>query len=192
MMKDKYDRKIPLLNEFYCRGRIIGKGGSKNKSSYLTVFIKTKRKPTYLKIFYNAKSFPDFKLNTHISVKGFIKSSIIPYKYENQVDQCFVAEEISIETTEISEVFEIDEIGFAYKHSYSKVFLSGYILNIRKNLNWIVIQVRDYREQVITLQFSTKMRVSDVNLNINDFVFLSAVVVSSRKKRGSFFFFTKI
>lgn len=49
----KKDRKIPLLNEFYCRGRIVGKGGFKERNPYLTIFINGKREPNYMKYTLN-------------------------------------------------------------------------------------------------------------------------------------------
>ena len=75
----------------------------------------------------------------------------------------------------------IENIGFSFKNPFSRVFLSGSILSIKEFNNWITIQVRDYREQVITLQYSKNMRVNDVSLEINDFVFVSAILVSARK-----------
>lgn len=88
---------------------------------------------------------------------------------------------IVLENTLLSEAFEIENIGFSFKNPFSRVFLSGSVLSIKEFNNWITIQVRDYREQVITLQYSKNMRVNDVSLEINDFVFVSAIVVSSRK-----------
>ena len=177
----KNERKIPLLNEFECRGRIIGKGGLNDFRPYLTLFIKTKRRPAYLRIYFDPAYFFDFDLNQHIIVNGFVKSNLRPYCYYGKKDQYLFADSIEVEKTVLKEAFEIPNLGFAYNHSYSKVFLSGTILSIVDKDGWITIQVRDYKEQVISLQYSHRMRVSDLTLALNDFVFISAFVVSKRK-----------
>lgn len=177
----KKDRKIPLLNEFYCRGKVVGKGGFKENTPYLTIFLRGKRKPNYMKIYFESVDIHDFKMNQNVYITGFVKSTIIPYLYEGRKDQYFFGEKIILENTLLSEVFEVENIGFSFKHPFSRVFLSGSVLSIKESNHWITIQVRDYREQVITLQYSKNMRVNDISLEINDFVFISAVVVSSRK-----------
>lgn len=183
MKKENYCRKIPLLNEFRCRGRIVGKGVFDSEHSYITVFVKTRRKPNYIKVYYESKNFPSFEMNQNISVQGYIASSVLPYNFEDRIDQHCFAENIKINRTELSEVFEIENIGFSYKHSFTKVFLGGKILQITisKDKLWKIIKVQDYKCQVITLQYSTMMRVNDINLKVNDFVFLSASVISKRK-----------
>jgi len=177
----KKDRKIPLLNEFYCRGRIVGKGGFKERNPYLTIFIKGKREPNYMKVYFESIDIHDFKMNQTVYITGFVKSHVIPYLYEGRKEQYFLGEKIVLENTLLSEAFEIENIGFSFKNPFSRVFLSGSILSIKEFNNWITIQVRDYREQVITLQYSKNMRVNDVSLEINDFVFVSAILVSARK-----------
>lgn len=177
----KKDRKIPLLNEFYCRGRIVGKGGFKERNPYLTIFIKGKIEPTYMKVYFESVDIQDFKMNQNVYITGFVKSTVIPYLYEGRKEQYFLGEKIDLESTLLSEAFEIENIGFSYKKPFSRVFLSGSILSIKESNNWVTLQVRDYREQVITLQYSKHMRVSDNLLEINDFIFISAIVVSSRK-----------
>ena len=184
----KKDRKIPLLNEFYCRGRIVGKGGFKERNPYLTIFINGKREPNYMKVYFESVDIHDFKMNQTVYITGFVKSPVIPYLYEGRKEQYFLGEKIVLENTLLSEAFEIENIGFSFKNPFSRVFLSGSILSIKEFNNWITIQVRDYREQVITLQYSKNMRVNDVSLEINDFVFISAIVVSSRKNYDGIIF----
>lgn len=180
----KKDKKIPLLNEFYCRGRIVGKGGFKERNPYLTIFIKGKREPNYMKVYFESVDIQNFKMNQNVYITGFVKSTIIPYLYEGRKDQYFFGEKIILENTLLSEAFEIDNIGFSFKNPFSRVFLSGLILSIKESNNWITLQVRDYKEQVITLQYSKNMRVNDVSLEINDFVFISATLISKRKSHN--------
>lgn len=177
-------RKIPLLNEFECRGRVIGKGGSKDVFPFLRIFIRSKRKHNYLKIHFHPSTITDVGVNQYVYVKGFVKSNLIPYLYEGKKEQYLFGESINHEKTELEEVFEIENIGFAYRHSFSRVYLSGLVQSITESNDWIKIQIRDYKEQVIALQYSKRMRVYDIDLQTNDFVMITAFVVSSKKIIG--------
>lgn len=60
------ERKIPLLNEFVCRGRVIGKGGLSDQFPYLTIFVKSKRKPNYLRIYFDSYKIHEIEVNQHV------------------------------------------------------------------------------------------------------------------------------
>ena len=53
---------------------------------------------------------------------------------------------------------------------------------IRKNnSNWIELIVKDNFDFTVKLQYSKKMRVSDINYDIGDNLFIYALIISSEK-----------
>ena len=63
---------------------------------------------------------------------------------------------------------------------------------IRKNnSNWIELIVKDNFDFTVKLQYSKKMRVSDINYDVGDNLFIYALIISSEKtinqKKRSYF-----
>ncbi len=63
---------------------------------------------------------------------------------------------------------------------------------IRKNnSNWIELTVKDNFDFTVKLQYSKKMRVSDINYDVGDNLFIYALIISSEKtinqKKRSYF-----
>ena len=57
----------------------------------------------------------------------------------------------------------------------------SFINSKKKNSNWIELIVKDNFDFTVKLQYSKKMRVSDINYDIGDNLFIYALIISSEK-----------
>ncbi len=76
------------------------------------------------------------------------------------------------------------KLGFSHPKSYAKCYVYGKVIHKfeKNNSNWIELVVKDNFDFIVKLQYSKKMRVSDINYDVGDNLFIYALIISSEKK----------
>ena len=111
------------------------------------------------------------------------------------IDQFIIIDSISESQSELSEHFFDNQkkLGFSYPKPYAKCYVYGEVIHKfeKNNSNWIELIVKDNFDFTVKLQYSKKMRVSDINYDIGDNLFIYALIISSEKtinqKKRSYF-----
>lgn len=168
-------------NTIFACGKII-EINNESIAPCFTLFIRSggNRRHTYLKFRYNPKMLMP-KRNTTVSIEGHIENYDIS---DTTKIQYFVADRIRLESPELVKHFGISEqSGFAYQKPFAKFFVSGtvtYKLCAHES-KWIEIIIQDRNGYEIKVQYSRKMRVNQVNVQVGDNVYLYALPISTKK-----------
>ncbi|WP_161942669.1 hypothetical protein, partial [Streptococcus suis] len=86
--------------------------------------------------------------------------------------------------TEISNYFNLSKSnGFAFPKHFAKFFVYGTVINMNVNNNsiWIELKIKDENDNEVKIQYSKKMRVSDIKFKVGDKVYVYALPISTEK-----------
>lgn len=149
----------------------------------------------------------DIALHSTVEVVGHIEGNIVRNQVWNKTSyiQYMVADEIRKVSTQLEESFpmECKGKGFAYSSPFVKVSLMGKVVNIEKSNHntsdgnkdervWTRLRLKvdpvvgARNPSLIEMQYSSNMRVSDVDCRVGDTICLTAMIVSRQKQiRGT-------
>lgn len=179
-------------NAVIARGKIINIEHNEDYS-YLKLFIRNGAglRHTYLTFRYDPKIFYISK-NQYVIITAHIENKQNSF---GGVDQFIIIDSISESQSELSEHFFDNQkkLGFSHPKSYAKCYVYGKVIHKfeKNNSNWIELIVKDNFDFTVKLQYSKKMRVSDINYDVGDNLFIYALIISSEKtinqKKRSYF-----
>ena len=118
---------------------------------------------------------------TNVHIEGHLNNAFNSTIFKRRH---YFADYLKIDQTVISNYFNLSESkGFAYPKHFAKFLIYGTILNKSVNYNsiWVELTVKDENDNVVKIQYSKKMRVNDINLSIDDKVYIYALPISTEK-----------
>ena len=151
-------------NTVIARGKIINIEHNEDYS-YLKLFIRNGAglRHTYLTFRYDPKIFYISK-NQYVIITAHIENKQNSF---GGVDRFLIIDSISESQSELSEHFFDNQkkLGFSYPKPYAKCYLYGKVSHKfeKNNSNWIELIVKDNFDFTVKLQYSKKMRVSDID-----------------------------
>ncbi|HEL1760340.1 TPA: hypothetical protein TXU88_002328 [Streptococcus suis] len=95
-----------------------------------------------------------------------------------------ITDSVQNEHTELAAFFnKKPSFGLAYPNHFAKMFVFGTVINkyLKPNSKWIEIVIQDNCKNKVKVQYSTKMRVNEMCVEIGDNVYLSALPISIQK-----------
>ena len=198
-------------NRFFARGKIIGIGvddyghkrfvlyirgiggtvAQRNKEEKETVKTVSGPRPVYLSIAFGNNTPHNVRVTDIVDVEGHI----IAYPYFNEAVnkwgfvQYLKADSIALSVPELTKVFGEDAVGFSTGRHYSRVYVKGEVIDKYKAEGsiWHKLTLRvdgdmdDRRRNDIRAQYSSRMRVNDVQYEKGDTIALIGTFSSSSK-----------
>ncbi|HFI0769177.1 TPA: hypothetical protein ACGO6Y_002372, partial [Streptococcus suis] len=138
------------------------------------------RRHTFLTFRYDADKLKP-REGTNVYIEGHLYNNLGSTSFKSQH---YFADFLKKEQTEISNFFNLsDSNGFAYPKHFAKFFISGTIIHKSSRINsiWIELIVKDKYNNEVKLQYSKKMRVSDIKFKVGDKVYVYALPISTEK-----------
>lgn len=180
-MRNQNNLRNKEQNVIFARGKIIEINDKDSTPSFI-LFVRNGggRRHTFLTFRYDTDKLNPIK-GTNVYIEGSLKNNT---RSNTLKSSHYFADYLKMEQTEISNYFNLSESkGFAYPKHFAKFFISGTILNKSVNYNsiWVELTVKDENENVVKIQYSKKMRVNDINLSIDDKVYIYALPISTEK-----------
>ena len=204
-------RTKDTYNRFFARGKIIGIGvddyghkrfvlyirgiggsrAQRNKEEKETVKTVPGSRPVYLSIAFGNNTPHNVRVTDIVDVEGHI----IAYPYFNEVVnkwgfiQYLKADNITQSVPELTKVFGEEAVGFSTGRHYSRVCVKGEVIDKYRAEGsiWHKLTLRvdgdndDRRRNDIRAQYSSRMRVNDVQYEIGDTIALIGTFSSSSK-----------
>ncbi|WP_170241337.1 hypothetical protein [Streptococcus suis] len=180
-MRNQNNLRNKEQNVIFARGKIVEVNNDVSNPSFI-LFIRNGggRRHTFLTFRYDADKLNPIK-GTNVYIEGSLKNNA---KSNRLKSSHYSADYLKIEQTEISNYFNLSESkGFAFPKHFAKFLIYGTILNKSANYNsiWVELTVKDGKENVVKIQYSKRMRVNDINLSIDDKVYIYALPISTQK-----------
>ncbi|HEL1790492.1 TPA: hypothetical protein TXV07_001830 [Streptococcus suis] len=180
-MRNQKNLQNKRQNTIFARGKIIEVNDKASNPSFI-LFVRNGggRRHTFLTFRYDTDKLNPIK-GTNVCIEGSLKNNT---RSNTLKSSHYFADYLKMEQTEISNYFNLSESkGFAYPKHFAKFYISGTILNKSVNYNsiWVELTVKDENENVVKIQYSKKMRVNDINLSIDDKVYIYALPISTEK-----------
>lgn len=201
-MADKAMYAETKENLVLARGRIIGIGRDDYGHKRFVLYVRGSKdkNPAYISFAINADMPLDVTINDTVDVEGhyisFASQSDSFKSIRRRPVQYFVADKVTKSLTELEKVFGVP--GFAYESSYCRAYFKGKIRGVvpSENNNWINAYIHIPGEpqikhkNVALLQYTSRMRVSDVDVQAGDIACVACFVTSKKKtKDGRDLFF---
>ncbi|NQJ30870.1 hypothetical protein HO564_09865 [Streptococcus suis] len=180
-MRNQNNLRNKEQNVIFARGKIIEINDKDSTPSFI-LFVRNGggRRHTFLTFRYDTDKLNPIK-GTNVYIEGSLKNNT---KSNTLKSSHYFADYLKIDQTEISKFFNLsDSNGFAYPKHFAKFFISGTIIHKSSRINsiWIELIVKDECDNVVKIQYSKKMRVNDINLSIDDKVYIYALPISTEK-----------
>ncbi|MGV3011312.1 hypothetical protein [Streptococcus thoraltensis] len=180
-MRNQNNLRNKKQNVLFARGKII-EVNDKASNPYFTLFIRNGggRRHTNLTFRYDTEKLIP-KEGTNVYVEGHLNNVFESTRYKSQY---YVADYLKLEQTEITNHFNLSESnGFAFPKHFAKFFVYGTVINryVNNSSIWVELTVKDESNNVVKIQYSKKMRVNDINLSIDDKVYIYALPISTEK-----------
>ncbi|HEM6090688.1 TPA: hypothetical protein U2B93_002091 [Streptococcus suis] len=180
-MRNQNNLRNKEQNVIFARGKIIEINDKDSTPSFI-LFVRNGggRRHTFLTFRYDTDKLNPIK-GTNVYIEGSLKNNT---KSNTLKSSHYFADYLKIDQTEISKFFNLsDSNGFAYPKHFAKFFISGTIIHKSSRINsiWIELIVKDESDNVVKIQYSKKMRVNDINLSIDDKVYIYALPISTEK-----------
>ncbi|HFU4223071.1 hypothetical protein V9Z57_10600 [Streptococcus suis] len=180
-MRNQNNLQNKRQNTIFARGKIIEVNDKASNPSFI-LFVRNGggRRHTFLTFRYDTDKLNPIK-GTNVYIEGSLKNNT---KSNTLKSSHYFADYLKIDQTEISKFFNLsDSNGFAYPKHFAKFFISGTIIHKSSRINsiWIELIVQDESDNVVKIQYSKKMRVNDINLSIDDKVYIYALPISTEK-----------
>lgn len=193
-------------NKVVCRGRVSGFGRDRDGRRVIDIYIRQGYQAPPLTVEFLYRDLPnDVEVGDFVEVEGYVRAGYIRTSESQEYptySQAFVAENITHLKTEIQEVFGVDG-GFSYGHMFFRAYFKGSVTRVAdtagsvKDANGRARRVTFTRvlirtaarslgrtSNIISAQFTSRMRVADKKPNRGDEVVVVANL-SSREKRNS-------
>lgn len=193
-------------NKVVCRGRVSGFGRNRDGRRVIEIYIRQGYQAPPLTVEFLYRTLPDdVEIGHFVEVEGYVRAGYIRTSESQEYptySQAFVAEKITHLKTEIQEVFGVDG-GFSYGHMFFRAYFKGAVTRVSdtagsvKNANGRDRKVTFTRvlirtaargfgrtSNIVSAQFTSRMRVADKKPNSGDEVVVVANL-SSREKRNS-------
>ncbi|HEM5031429.1 TPA: hypothetical protein VB881_001224 [Streptococcus suis] len=180
-MRNQNNLQNKRQNTIFARGKIVEVNNEVCNPSFI-LFIRNGggRRHTVLTFRYDVSKIVPIE-GTNVYIEGHLNNAFNSTKLKRQH---YFADCLKLEQTEISNHFSLKESkGFAYPKHFAKFFVFGTIINKSVNYNsiWVELTVKDESDNVVKIQYSKKMRVNDINLSIDDKVYIYALPISTEK-----------
>lgn len=193
------DAKVKeTYNKVFARGKIVGFGKNDYGMKRFVLYVRGRtvqnkeKNPLYMSVAFGTDVNRDYRVGDMVEVEGHL----IAYPYKNEVwnkwgyVQYLVADRISICKSELNSVFGVDG-GFALERQYCRVYLKGTVTNkySKEGSGWhrftILVDVNEEgrRPNRVRVQYSDRMRVSEVEYKEGDKMVVIGTMASSMKKR---------
>ena len=180
-MRNQNNLRNKKQNVLFARGKIIEVSNDVNNPSFLLLIRNGGgRRHTFLTFRYDVSKIVPIT-GTNVYIEGHLNNIFDSTRYKSQY---YVADYLKLEQTEITNHFNLSESnGFAFPKHFANFFVYGTVINMNVNYNsiWIELTVKDENENVVKIQYSKKMRVNDINLSIDDKVYIYALPISTEK-----------
>ena len=183
-------------NKVFARGKIVGFGKNDYGMKRFILYVKGRiaqdreKNPLYMSIVFGNEVSRDFRVGDMVEVEGHM----IAYPYKNEVwdrwgyIQYVVADSIEVCRPELSRVFGI-EGGFAIEKPCCRIYLKGTVTNkyTKEGSSWHRFTVlvdddkKNSRSNRVRVQYSDRMRVSEVEYEEGDRITVIGVMSSSIK-----------
>lgn len=201
-MADKAMYAETKENLVLAKGRIIGIGRDDYGHRRIVLYVRgTKDKnPAYISFALNTDLPLDVTINDTVDVEGhymsFTTQSDSFKSIKRRPVQYFVADKITRSETELEKMFGVP--GFAHESSYCRAYFKGKIRGIvpSEGTNWINAYIHIPGEphikhkNVALLQYTSRMRVHDIDVQTGDVACVACFVTSKKKtKDGKDLFF---
>lgn len=138
------------------------------------------RRHTFLTFRYDVSKIVPIE-GTNVYIEGHLNNIFDSTRYKSQY---YVADYLKLEQTEITNHFNLSESnGFAFPKHFAKFFVYGTVIHKSSRINsiWIELIVKDKYNNEVKLQYSKKMRVSDIKFKVGDKVYVYALPISTEK-----------
>ncbi|HEP1813684.1 hypothetical protein ACTJ5T_04920 [Streptococcus suis] len=180
-MRNQNNLRNKEQNVLFARGKIIEVNNDDNKPSFI-LFIRNGggRRHTFLTFRYDVSKIVPIE-GTNVYIEGHLNYIFDSTRYKSQY---YVADYLKLEQTEITNHFNLSESnGFAFPKHFAKFFVYGTVIHKSSRINsiWIELIVKDKYNNEVKLQYSKKMRVSDIKFKVGDKVYVYALPISTEK-----------
>ncbi|HEL2552467.1 hypothetical protein HO542_00585 [Streptococcus suis] len=180
-MRNQNNLRNKEQNVLFARGKIIEVNNDDNKPSFI-LFIRNGggRRHTFLTFRYDVSKIVPIE-GTNVYIEGHLNNIFDSTRYKSQY---YVADYLKLEQTEITNHFNLSESnGFAFPKHFAKFFVYGTVIHKSSRINsiWIELIVKDKYNNEVKLQYSKKMRVSDIKFKVGDKVYVYALPISTEK-----------
>ncbi|NQJ21509.1 hypothetical protein HO566_03015 [Streptococcus suis] len=168
-------------NTIFARGKIIEINDKDSNPSFI-LFVRNGggRRHTFLTFRYDVSKIVPIE-GTNVYIEGHLNNIFDSTRYKSQY---YVADYLKLEQTEITNHFNLSESnGFAFPKHFAKFFVYGTVIHKSSRINsiWIELIVKDKYNNEVKLQYSKKMRVSDIKFKVGDKVYVYALPISTEK-----------
>lgn len=180
-MRNQNNLRNKKQNVLFARGKIIEVNNDVSNPSFI-LFIRNGggRRHTFLTFRYDADKIVPIE-GTNVYIEGHLNNIFDSTRYKSQY---YVADYLKLEQTEITNHFNLSESnGFAFPKHFAKFFVYGTVIHKSSRINsiWIELIVKDKYNNEVKLQYSKKMRVSDIKFKVGDKVYVYALPISTEK-----------
>lgn len=201
--------KEVVTNKIVARGRVAGFGRDYQGRREIYLYIRGAYQERPINVSFTYRDLdPTIEKGDFIEVVGHAVSYFRRPSHLSKASgrnerstlvQYFVADKMTKLKTEIEEVFGVDG-GFSYGRTFFRIYISGEVASVRNSEGSIVTPEKKSREvtftrisvrtpaternrrmNLITAQFTSRMRVADVPVNVGDKVVIVANLSSNKK-----------
>ena len=193
-------------NKVVCRGRVSGFGRDRDGRRVVEIYIRQGYQAPPLTVEFLYRTLPDdVEIGDFVEVEGYVRAGYIRTSESQEYptySQAFVAETITHLKPEIQEVFGVDG-GFSYGHMFFRTYFKGAVTRVSdtfgtvqdangrtRKVTFTRVLIRTAARSlgrtsnIISAQFTSRMRVADKKPNRGDEIVVVANL-SSREKRNS-------
>ncbi|HEL1811315.1 TPA: hypothetical protein TXY98_001039 [Streptococcus suis] len=180
-MRNQNNLQNKSQNTIFARGKIIEVNDKASNPSFI-LFVRNGggRRHTFLTFRYDVSKLVPIE-GTNVYIEGHLNNIFDSTRYKSQY---YVADYLKLEQTEITNHFNLSESnGFAFPKHFAKFFVYGTVIHKSSRINsiWIELIVKDKYNNEVKLQYSKKMRVSDIKFKVGDKVYVYALPISTEK-----------
>ena len=180
-MRNQNNLRNKKQNTIFARGKIVEVNDRASNLSFI-LFVRNGggRRHTVLTFRYDTGKLNPVK-GTNVYIEGSLKNNT---KSNRLKSSHYFADYLKMEQTEISNYFDFSESkGFAFPKHFAKFFVYGTVINMNVNYNsiWIELTIKDENDNEVKIQYSKKMRVSDIKFKVGDKVYVYALPISTEK-----------
>ncbi|MFM0795388.1 hypothetical protein [Streptococcus suis] len=180
-MRNQNNLRNKEQNVIFARGKIIEINDKDSTPSFI-LFVRNGggRRHTFLTFRYDVSKIVPIE-GTNVYIEGHLNNIFDSTRYKSQY---YVADYLKLEQTEITNHFNLSESnGFAFPKHFANFFVYGTVIHKSSRINsiWIELIVKDKYNNEVKLQYSKKMRVSDIKFKVGDKVYVYALPISTEK-----------
>lgn len=182
-------------NLVLAKGRVIGIGRDDYGHKRFVLYVRGSKdkNPAYISFAIQTDMPLNVAINDTIDVEGhyvcFVAKPDSFRKMKHRPMQYFVADKVTKSVTEMEKMFGIE--GFAHEPAFCRAYFKGEVKNVDPSSNnWVNATIKipgepgNHYENTALLQYTTRMRVNDANVQAGDKVCAICFVTSKKKIRN--------